>query len=152
MKSSQNIISSIKNQTSFKRLKEYSQLDKLKLFLPIGMRKAILYVTYKNHRILFAFNNPGICAEFNHYSRNEIKESLKKHPDLFPSIPLNADILGFVQHNFLSTDDKNTSNNADIFYNEHSNGVFANLSKNEHLHEKFESIRKIILKNLEENI
>lgn len=152
MKSSQNIISSIKNQTSFKRLKEYSQLDKLKLFLPIGMRKAILYITYKNHRVLFAFNNPGICAEFNHYSRNEIKESLKEHPELFPSISTDTEILGFVQHSFLSSDEKNISNNADILYNEHSNGDFTNLAKNTHLHEKFESIRKMILKNLEENI
>lgn len=152
MKSSQNIISSIKNQTSFKRLKEYSQLDKLKLFLPIGMRKAILYITYKNHRILFAFNNPGICAEFNHYSRNEIKESLKQHSDLFPSISTNTEILGFVQHSFLPSDEKTTPNNSDIFYNEHSNGDFVNLAKNTYLHEKFESIRKIILKNLEENI
>lgn len=151
MKSSQNIISSIKNQTSFKRLKEYSQLDKLKLFLPIGMRKAILYITYKNHRILFAFNNPGICAEFNHYSRNDIKESLKKHSDLFPSISADTDILGFVQHSFLSSDES-TSSNADIFYNENSNGDFTNLAKNSDLHEKFESIRKLILRNLEESI
>lgn len=151
MKSSQNIISSIKNQTSFKRLKEYSQLDKLKLFLPIGMRKAILYITYKNHRILFAFNNPGICAEFNHYSRNDIKESLKKHSDLFPSISTDTDILGFVQHSFLSSDES-TSSNADIFYNENSNGDFTNLAKNSDLHEKFESIRKLILRNLEESI
>lgn len=149
MKNSQTIISNIKNNSSFKRLQEYSQLDKLKFLLPIGMRKAILYITYKNHRILFAFNHPGICAEFNHYSRNEIKESLKNSPDLFPFILPDTEILGFVQHSFLPNDE-DISDDSYIAFDEQSNGDFVNATKNPHLHEKFESIRKIILKHLEE--
>ncbi|MDO7252674.1 hypothetical protein [Helicobacter cappadocius] len=149
MKNSQSIISSIKNQTHFKKLQENSQLNKLKLVLPLGMRKAILHITYKNHRLLFAFNNPGLCAEFNNYNRNDIKESLKNHRDFFASISPDPEILGFVQHSFLPSDEENVSEIES--YNEHSDGEFTNLAKNTQLYEIFESIRASILKNLKDN-
>ncbi|PAF54185.1 hypothetical protein BKH42_01360 [Helicobacter sp. 13S00482-2] len=149
MKSSQSIISNIKNQAPFKKLQECSQLDKIKLFLPLEMRKSLLYISYKNNRLLFAFNHQGFCAEFNNYIRNDIKESLKNYPDFFSFISSSPEILGFVQHNFLSSTQENVDRSEP--YNENSNGEFLNLTKNPQLYEIFESIRALILKNLRDD-
>ncbi|PAF47003.1 hypothetical protein BKH41_08220 [Helicobacter sp. 12S02232-10] len=184
MKSSQDIISIIKNRPHFKKLQKFAELDKLKLFVPLEMRKAILYITHRtiheNNKppfmLLFAFNHPSFVNEFNHYNPERIRESLKTHQNLFPNLyaaireslkthqnlfpnlyinvsDLRAivGIQAFVPKNILNLYKQPIMIENNFFYQEHSRGNFENLASDQSLREQFESIRKIILKNLEKN-
>ncbi|PAF42568.1 hypothetical protein [Helicobacter sp. 11S03491-1] len=147
MKSSQNIISIIRNKTQFKKLQTFNELNKLKLFLPLEMRKAVASITCKNNKLLFAFTQPGFVNEFNHYNSKDIKESLKIYQDLFPSIKEIHQIQAYVPKNILSLYTQPICINTQV-YHEHSRAHFKNLAMDDRLKEQFESIREIILKNL----
>ncbi|PAF48034.1 hypothetical protein BKH46_01615 [Helicobacter sp. 12S02634-8] len=150
MKSSQDIISIIKNKPYFKKLKTLDRLDRLKLFLPLEMRKALLYITCKNNQLLFAFSHPSYANEFNHYNHTLIKQSLKTYADLFPQIDHEIQIRAFVPRNILAHFNDSNRPIDDSSYTEHAKGEFKNLAKTDSLKHRFESIRAIIIKTLQE--
>ncbi|PAF52633.1 hypothetical protein [Helicobacter sp. 13S00477-4] len=148
MKTSHDIISNIKNQTHFKKLQVFNELEKLKLFLPFEMRKEILYIVQKNNKLLFAFKHPSFVNEFNHYNYKDIKESLKTHKSLFSNIHPDIEIQAFLPRAILNSYNQENVNNLNIeYYHEHSKGSFENIACRSSLRDIFESIREVILKN-----
>ncbi|PAF43160.1 hypothetical protein [Helicobacter sp. 11S02596-1] len=151
MKSSQDIISIIRNKPHFKKLQARNELEKLKLFLPLKMREALLYITHKNNKLLFAFNHPSYALEFNHYNCKDIRESLKTYADRFPNFSPDVYIQAFVPKNILNFYTQPVIIPKIVCYKEHAKGDFENKARDETLKKTFESIRKIILENQEQD-
>lgn len=150
MKNSQNIISCLINKIP--NFKVFRELERLKIFLPLDMRKSVVYISLKNNTLFFAFDHPAYAYEFRRHEIDNIKTSLQDYKEQFPSIPPEVKITSFVPGNFIKPFKESEKNTTHVMiYKEHSEAKFENIAKDEKLYNEFEAIRKIILKNLDIN-
>lgn len=151
MKTSQSIISNIKNKKHFKKLRELEELSKLKLFLPLEMRRFTSSIIFRYNKLMFVMLNLGFVNEFNRYIRHSIRETLKTHKDLFPLFAdiniSDIEILAYSPKYLMNQFDGQTQIPRFTFYSEHSQGNFQNFATNTELKNLFEKIREIILKS-----
>lgn len=151
MKTSQSIISSIKNKRHFKKLRELEELNKLKLFLPLEMRRLTSSIIFRYNKLMFVMSNLGFANEFNRYTRHSIREALKTHKDLFPLLAdiniADIEILAYSPKYLMNQFNEQPQTPKFTFYSEHSQGNFQNFATNTELKNLFEKIREIILKS-----
>lgn len=151
MKNSQSIISNIKNKKQFKKLRELQELSRLKLFLPLEIRRSTSSIIFRHNKLMFVIHHLGFANEFNRYIRHSIRESLEIHKDLFSPLAsvniANIEILAYSPKYIMNQFGEQKEMPKPMVYGEHSYGEFQNFSTSIELKTLFENIRKIILKS-----
>jgi hypothetical protein len=149
MKNMKNILSHLRTLPSFKKLKHISSLTILKNSLPDSIKKHLVVVYIRNSNLVFVFSNPTINFEFQ--QKKEFIKSIIKRIEELNNISFGIDnIYSRCDNSYINKNKnikKDTSKLKDIKYKEKSLGSFSNSFKNEEIREKFELIRKVIVKN-----
>lgn len=159
MKSSHSIISIIKEQHQFQRLKTFDEINKLISSLPMQMRKYIAFGFQRGENLYFALKNPVIIQEYNTYHSQTILQTLQSMQEFFPNITKSKKITFYYPQPL----EKNTqgkyfvarkhyaiySEKVEAIYiqnfPEQAEGKFLNRSTHSKLYKLFEQIRKAIL-------
>lgn len=86
MKDSHSIISQLKANQAWFKLKEVDEVSRLINSLTLELRKYISFA-YKKEKILFiALKNPNLCAEFNVYTAPNLLSIIQSCQDYFPTL------------------------------------------------------------------
>lgn len=144
MKKSSNIISHLKNQPLYSKLKTVKCFEKIRSLLPPRLSNAILFIYIKNDILFFVLNHPGYKMEFN-YNVNLIKgvlKELKKRESICKDL-IFKDIKTFVSNKIDIEEDKNKLEKK-LTYKERATGNFEIKTDNENLKQTFKNIQKII--------
>jgi hypothetical protein len=140
MKDVRNIIGSISKTPEFKKINTNRIIDEVIAALPPVIKKGVEFAYIKHSTLFFVLSHPIYKSEF------KFRDSHIKH--LIKSSPLRdiQKIECFVTNKPKPKEIK--SNEEKIsFYEESSHGIFENCVEDEILYNKFEEIRKAILKN-----
>lgn len=160
LKNAKHIISSILSNPAYAKLGKtfhtQKSLERLKAVLPLTMQQNLVRISYHPHKILFAFSHHSFANEFNRYKIKDIISCLKHYKNEFSEIlPLETlQVRGYVPKQYLAKDieadfDLSGVLTQEICYKEHSKGKFINHASDKDLHECFEQIRAIIIKQNE---
>lgn len=144
MKKSSNIITHLKNQPLYSKLKTVKCFEKIKSLLPPRLSSAILFIYIKNDILFFVLNHPGYKMEFN-YNLNLIKGVLKelKKRELVCKDLVFKDVKAFVSNKIDLEENKNQTEEK-LTYKERATGDFEINTDNENLKNIFQNIKKII--------
>ena len=152
MKSSQNLISTVFKIPRLSHLSPSYECQRLKIFLPLTIKDALIGIFFKKDCLFFAFKNQIICNEFNKYHTKKILTDIQEHSALFPILLENLNlqsknpIKGYVPKSHLHI--QSTPPIQMPTYQERSFGIFQNYcAKDTTRHAILESIRAIILQN-----
>lgn len=158
MKSSHNIISILKENHQFQKLKTHDEISKLISSLPMQLRKYIAFGYQKGENLYFALNNPTVISEYTTYHSQTILHTLKALQDFFPTIGKTNQIF-FYYPRPLEKNKKGRyftppkhyalyCEEVKVIYiqsfAEKSKGEFVNQANHPKLYNLFESIRKAI--------
>ncbi len=144
MKKSSNIISHLKNQPLYSKLKTVKCFEKIKSLLPPRLSNAILFVYIKNDILFFVLNHPGYKMEFN-YNLNLIKgvlKELKKRESVCKDLVF-KNIKAFVSNKIDLEENKNQTEKK-LIYKERATGDFEIKTNNKKLKQIFQNIQDII--------
>ncbi len=144
MKKSSNIISHLKNQPLYSKLKTVKCFEKIKSLLPPRLSNAILFVYIKNDILFFVLNHPGYKMEFN-YNLNLIKgvlKELKKRESVCKDLVF-KNIKAFVSNKIDLEENKNQTEKK-LIYKERATGDFEIKTNNKKLRQIFQNIQDII--------
>lgn len=158
MKSSHSIISLIKEQHQFQRLKTFDEINKLISSLPIQMRKYIAFGYQRGQNLYFALKNPTLISEYNTYHSQTIFFTLQAAQEIFPligkcqkitffypkSLPKNTTGRYFTPPKHYATYFEKVETIYIQEFTEQSQGIFVNHAKHPKLYKLFENIRKAI--------
>ncbi|WP_394996034.1 hypothetical protein [uncultured Helicobacter sp.] len=146
MKDSKHIISFLKSQPEFAKLRLKDEINLFKAaYLTPYLREQILFIFVKNQTLFFAAKHPAFCQEFN-YTRKHIIQTLRSYPQKFPTLSTLTEAKAYVPRHILEpkplphTESKR-------YFSEHSRGEFANHCTSPRLYELFEKLRLAILRN-----
>ena len=144
MKKSSNIITHLKNQPLYSKLKTVKCFEKIKSLLPPRLSCAILFIYIKNDILFFVLNHPGYKMEFN-YNLNLIKGVLKelKKRELVCKDLVFKDVKAFVSNKIDLEENKNQTEEK-LTYKERATGDFEIKTDNENLKNIFQNIKKVI--------
>ncbi len=144
MKKSSNIITHLKNQPLYHKLKTIKCFEKIRSLLPPRLSNAILFIYIKNDTLFFVLNHPGYKMEFN-YNLNLIKGVLKelKKREVICKDLIFKDIKTFVS-NKIDFEEKKKETEEKLTYKERATGNFNIQTDNENLKKIFQNIQKII--------
>jgi len=144
MKKSSNIITHLKNQPLYNKLKTVKCFEKIKSLLPPRLSNAILFIYIKNDILFFVLNHPGYKMEFN-YNVNLIKgvlKELKKRESVCKDLVF-KDVKAFVSNKINIEENKNLTEEK-LTYKERATGNFEIKTNNKNLKNIFQNIKKII--------
>ena len=147
MKKSSNIITHLKNQPLYSKLKTVKCFEKIKSLLPPRLSNAILFIYIKNDILFFVLNHPGYKMEFN-YNLNLIKgvlKELKKRESVCKDLVF-KDVKAFVSNKIDLEENKNQTGKK-LIYKERATGDFEIKTNNKNLKNIFQNIKKIIKNN-----
>lgn len=158
MKNAHLLISLIKNQPTFSKIKEYDEISKFTYSLTSEVHKYISFGYKKEHILYFALKNPNYCKEFNTYiapNLLSIISSLSEHFPILANVktikayypqPLQKQQKGkyFTPPKHFASYNEKTQTLYIQTYNEQSKGEFINHCTNPKLHQLFEKIRESI--------
>ena len=140
------ILSHLTHQPQFKFLLKHTCYQKFIELLPPKFKKAIAFVYIDNNTLFVALSHPGYKMELN-YNKDLLKSLLNMMGKYTPSCnQLTANNV-IIFNSKLHTPKPKPSLPTDPRYNELSSGDFQIFSKDTQLLDKFEAIKKIIIKN-----
>ena len=144
MKKSSNIISHLKNQPLYSKLKTVKCFEKIRSLLPPRLSNAILFIYIKNDILFFVLNHPGYKMEFN-YNLNLIKGVLKelKKREVVCKDLVFKDIKVFVS-NKIEKDEDDKKEEEKLIYKERATGNFKIKTNKKELKQIFQNIQDII--------
>ena len=144
MKKSSNIITHLKNQPLYNKLKTVKCFEKIRSLLPPRLSNAILFIYIKNDTLFFVLNHPGYKMEFN-YNLNLIKRVLKelKKREVACKDLVFRNIKTFVSNKIDFKEKKNEAEEK-LTYNERAAGDFEIKTDNPNLKKIFQNIKTII--------
>ncbi|BCZ19694.1 hypothetical protein NHP190012_13360 [Helicobacter sp. NHP19-012] len=143
MKDAQHIFSQLLQRPDFTLLKVRLQLDKLKLYLPDGIRVGLRSIVMKNSKLLLVFKHPSAYNYFNgqkgHFAPTLLNAAQKLDIPIKPT-----EVQGYlprrIQQSFETTPPK-------LYYHERARGDFENPFKDPELRAILENIRTCIKKH-----
>lgn len=142
MKNSKEIISHLRSQPSFKKVKTQECIQKVVLILPPGIIQRVRFSYVKNHTLFFVLNHPGAKFEFDNIIKS-IKKLLIEFINSCDTTLLVNDVKAFATHKpeTISIEPLHLET---AEFQERSRASFKNPFHTSTMYQKLEEIRAII--------
>lgn len=138
MKKVNDILTHLKDNSSFEKIDTFLEIKRFINILPLKLKSGIKFAYIKNNTLIFMLKHPQFKAEFKYSNNISDLKALLKMSNL-----RNIQNFEFYVSNSIDKVQESDEIN-DIKYKERSLGIFENSIKDEKLFLKFENIRKII--------
>lgn len=145
MKNSQQILSSLRHKSQFKKLSNVFCIKKIQTLFPLPLQQMIVYGYIQNKTLYFVLSHPWAKQEF-HNIIQSIKTPLKQFtPKECENIEI-TDIKAYVSHKPNRNIEFYTGASDKEHFKERAQAQFTNNTTDTKLHAIFEEIRKILNK------
>ncbi len=149
MKSASEVLGHVLESPLFEKMNDYRAIAYFIRLMPPSIKMGIAFGYRKNNVLFFALKRSGFQQEF--YNKNNVLNQMLKKYQEEKGVLVGVDkIQTFVKRSLYQEEiKKNAANKPTQNYGELSAGTFENLATVEKIHEIFEEIREIILRNKE---